>query len=516
MRCAAPWYEMNVQAPENRVSTCCFYYGKMPDWDQLEAANASMLDVWNHPDIQHIRRIQVDSAVDPGGCKDCGYFFNQPDKQEVPYFNFEAPPDLSDKQRQNLELAKAEFESGATELKSLPLRQFFFFGFQCNINCIMCIQIPRRREVREQIADDLYQRWKEWFAYALSVDCMGGDPFAIMSCLKFMRSFVDDPDLDSVRLNLYTNGHLIDRHLDWLKKKRKVGFQISLDSVEEGYEYIRAGGKWEHLRANLMAVQDLIQGERPDWVLATNALMTRTGVPFLPSYARFHVESGILTNFYTLSQARGNEEVMVKEDITRYPFLLDDLPHWEEYFQEAIAIFTAAGRTVETEMLEKYRGIVKANIENRPTYVAPTNVVASVSGDDVGRMVVQKWRLVDNVVRRNEHGLGFDVEKADSGLFLRVNFFDTLPPSGIVTYRLKWHKAIPVPGTVYCIVMVNGVPSVKILNYREFFADDGFVKEVTAHITEAAKGGNQHLLIQLGSAGSGKFNLLPDTFELLL
>ncbi|AMW34375.1 hypothetical protein AY555_03315 [Haematospirillum jordaniae] len=49
---------------------------------------------------------------------------------------------------------------------------------------------------------------------------MGGDPFAIPSALKFMRCFVDDPDLDAVRLNIFTNGHLIDRHLDWLMANR--------------------------------------------------------------------------------------------------------------------------------------------------------------------------------------------------------------------------------------------------------------------------------------------------------
>ncbi|WP_209316483.1 SPASM domain-containing protein [Haematospirillum jordaniae] len=134
MRCAAPWYEMNVQAPDNSVSTCCYYYGNMPFWDRLENADSSVLDVWNHPDIQYIRRIQMGETTDSYGCEGCGYFSNQTDKDDVPYFNFEAPPDLSEKQRQNFDLAKSEFESRAIELKSLPLRQFFFFGYQCNID----------------------------------------------------------------------------------------------------------------------------------------------------------------------------------------------------------------------------------------------------------------------------------------------------------------------------------------------------------------------------------------------
>lgn len=514
MRCAAPWYEMNVQAPENGVSTCCFYSGKMADWDRLEDADASMLEVWNHPDIQYIRRIQSGGTTDSYGCEGCGYFSNQPDKQDTPYFTFEAPPDLSEKQRQNLERAKAEFEAGAIEVKSLPLRQFFFFGYQCNIDCIMCIQIPRRREVPRRVLGDLYERWKEYFPYALSVDCMGGDPFAIASGLKFMRSFVDDPDLDAVRLNIFTNGHLVDRHLDWLRKKRKIGFHISLDSVEGGYEHIRSGGKWEHLRKNLIVLRNMVRDERPDWQLATNALMTRTSIPFLPNYAHFHVENDIPTIFHSLSQARGNEEILIKEDITRYPFLLDDLPDWENAFQEASAIFTEAGRTVEPMLLEKYRRLIKAGIESRPIYATPDKVFLSVSGDDLARLVTHEWGLDRGMIRHDERGLGFEPDKVSSWLHLRVSPFDTLPPSGIVTYRFKWKKAIPERGTAHCIVMANGT-AIKPVSYREIYADDGLTKEVTVRVTDAARARYRYLLAQLGSAESRKFNVLPDTFEVL-
>lgn len=96
-----------------------------------------MLEVWNHPDIQYIRRIQTGGTTYFYGCKGCGYFSNQLDKRDTPYFTFEAPPDLSEKQRQNLECAKAEFEAGVIEVKSLSLCQLFFFGYQCNIDCIL-------------------------------------------------------------------------------------------------------------------------------------------------------------------------------------------------------------------------------------------------------------------------------------------------------------------------------------------------------------------------------------------
>ena len=102
MKCTAPWYELNISAPDNMVSACCYYAGDKAPWrDEPTSLGA----YWNAPTMQALRRLQTQlrtrDAAATHGCSSCFFYENSGPGRA--YYDFSVPPpaDLSDAQRAN-------------------------------------------------------------------------------------------------------------------------------------------------------------------------------------------------------------------------------------------------------------------------------------------------------------------------------------------------------------------------------------------------------------------------------
>src|SRR5262249_52887784 len=129
------------------------------------------------------------------------------------------------------QLAMEEFAANRQILTAKPLRFYVNFGFACNLSCIQCHQVPRRATEGRQVSYDVLSKWREHFKSALEVCVIGGEPFALVEALKFIRAFVEDEEMKDVRLSIFTNGTLHHRHMETLVKKRKLSLAISMDSI---------------------------------------------------------------------------------------------------------------------------------------------------------------------------------------------------------------------------------------------------------------------------------------------
>jgi MoaA/NifB/PqqE/SkfB family radical SAM enzyme len=389
-RCSAAWYELNISAPDNIVSACCYYAGPKQPWSD---AFLNLADYWNSPEMQTIRRINSGKpAAVPNGCSDCFYFTNR--VSGATYYDFDIsqmPTDLSEMQRANWLKAKSDFDTGAIELSSTPLRIYANFGFGCNLSCTMCHQVPRRATNRRQVLADNVLGWREGLQSALEVTVIGGEPFALPEAVDFIRRFIRDPEFDPVRLVICTNGTVHHKHMKLLQQKRKLSMAVSLDSIYEGYERIRIGGKWDVVERNILMFVDAQRKDHPEWSLQTNGLIMKTGVPLLPAFARWHAQHGIITSFYDFINSRGTEDAYYRENILHNPQILDDMPEWEDYFHEAVEIFRKADLTYAADSLDHYRArVVESVAAHRRTADRLkrndwTTVLAVTSGADFGQ-----------------------------------------------------------------------------------------------------------------------------------
>lgn len=219
MKCNAGWYELNISAPDNEVSACCYYHGPKDQWaDEYRDLNY----YWNSANFQHLRRVNIEGTAQ-SGCEGCHFFRNKsPETQyfaDLPRIDHNASP----LQQANWRLALEEFEGNRQILTAKPLRYYVNFGFACNLSCIQCHQVPRRRTNGRQVSSEVFYRWRDHFKSALEVSVIGGEPFALKEALKFIREFVEDEELKDVRLRIYTNGTLHHRHMETLAKKKETG-----------------------------------------------------------------------------------------------------------------------------------------------------------------------------------------------------------------------------------------------------------------------------------------------------
>ncbi len=517
--CNAPWSDFAVSSADNRTSVCCRFLGKAPTTFDTGGRVRPLAELWHSPEIQAVRRLQS-GHESLSGCSSCPNSIERPQTTRQVYFDYNDTEHLSPGQQANLDLARREFEAGTLEPISLPLRYLLYFSWFCNLSCTICNQLPNRDQMRAALPDDLFEQWREALAVALQVECFGGEPFTIPPAIAFMRKFAADPEMDPVRLRITTNGTLLHKHLDWLKQKRRVTLNVSIDSIGAGYERIRVGGSWEQVRANLLAAQHIAHSEQPEWVVSTNALITKTGIPFLPEFARFHVESGLNTFFQALRFDRGNEEVLYHEDVLAFPGLLKEVEGWRDFFAEAIAILADGGLNGAAEGLSGFYEQLKRS-EHHPYYrINPfglrlavvegaANILGLVAGS-VGKAETDS--IIASPPDIVEGNAGFVSMDPDFGLAIRITFGHGVPSGGIIGLRLAWSLPLPV-GSIPCHALFYDMPPFQLLSWKESTSAaertiDMVIRDTVAARTQIA------MVPTMMNAKIGIRNALPDRLEI--
>jgi len=456
-RCSAGWYELNISAPDNVVSACCYYHGGKEPWlDEYKDLRA----YWNSAEMQRLRLLNSGKTLGTllskarSGCAGCHFYENK--TAGTGYYDFSREPaDLDVRQRENWLAAKSDFEQGRLRVSSLPLRIYANFGFGCNLTCGACIQVPHRKNNRRQVLADTILRWREDFRSILDFSIIGGEPFALPEGLKFIRAFIDDESLAAVRLSVFTNGTVHHKHWDLLRRKEKLSLTISLDSIGTGYARLREGGNWEIVERNMVDFLDLARKDRPQWRISTNAMMTKTGIRSIPEFARWHVRHQVGTWFYDFISTPGNEDFYNVENVLRYPQQLDDMPEWRERINDAICIFDEGKRPGEAASLRHYLGrlerAVAETAERRRIFLAaPAGdrwrpLLVNTGAQDVAASVaIESAEPAGNPLSIVDAGaLVFTQTRVgDSACTRFVNLKPVAAPS-MVRATLRWYRRQP-------------------------------------------------------------------------
>ncbi|WP_143273009.1 radical SAM protein [Azospirillum palustre] len=361
-RCNAPWYELNISCPDERVSCCCYYNGPIDPY-KIDEKNVDAY--WNSHNMQRVR--ELNSSVDSdekNGCSNCFYFNNFNNADYFSGLNPDSPPrNMSDLQRKNWELSVSEYAAGRTSVESRPMLYYFNFGFACNLSCIQCIQVPYRTTNKKQLKAETLFSWKDAFRSALEVRVIGGEVFVLPEAIKFIRWFIDQDDLEDVTLGIITNGSLLHKHLNTLKRKRKLVLSFSLDSVGESYEEIRTGGVWKQVAENIAEFLSVAQEEGREWSGAIGSGLMRTGLRHLPDLAAWAMDNRMGISFFEVGMVRGNEAVIEHESYLWNPLVLDHVPNWSEKFDQAIDIFRTHGHPHTADTLGIFQKTLHSKIE---------------------------------------------------------------------------------------------------------------------------------------------------------
>ena len=351
-----------MSGPDNRVTACCYYAGETDEWG---GETVKFDDYWNSHRMRYLRRLQIDPTPPAGhGCSDCHLYTNQAPGYDRYDYSPERPPvGLSAKQEANWLLGKQEFLAGAEVLTSRPARVYANFGFGCNISCTMCHQVPRRLDNRRTMSADQLLGWGDDIERSRQMIVIGGEPFTLPQAVKFMRGFISEESrYETVQLAITTNGTVLHKHWNTIHRKNRLAICISLDGIGEAFEAVRLRASWADVERNILKLVEARDTDRPEWEISTASLIQKSTLKNLPEFARWHAKHNLESVFSDFISAPGVEDTFYRENFLHNPALLEDIPEWRSYFDEAIDSFAKAGRESTVASLTHFKRRVEAAV----------------------------------------------------------------------------------------------------------------------------------------------------------
>jgi len=243
--CAAPWRGLHIN-PTGDVKTCC-------------AGNPNMLGNLNQQPIHEILNSdvlkQIRSSIAQGKphryCNNC--------------IKAERLGAASERQWHNN--VNTDFDpTTAGQDYHYPVIVDIRWNTTCNLSCNYCAEacsskwaslkkIPVKSETRSYYADvcNFMEQHKD---HIHEVALVGGEPLLLPENERLL-----DVIPDSTVVTLITNLSVDlskNKIFQKLTARKRVGWSISFDNIEQRFEYVRHGAQWEILQHNLSMVKELI------------------------------------------------------------------------------------------------------------------------------------------------------------------------------------------------------------------------------------------------------------------
>jgi len=361
-KCSAPWYNTGLYVWEDSVSMqpCCYLPGS---YFKISETDFDINTVINNPVHQQIRKDLVNANPKSLCTKwNCKYYNTDTTLAFDSSVANVSEEGLRPEQIENLRLAKKEYSENAIEVNSVPLCIGITFGFKCNFDCPMCPQRPLAKKhpyTLERFPAETLLKLKPLLKKTLVISVIGGEPFVLKECVKFLDAITKDPDFKTVKLDLWSNAIFIDKYWDILKRHPQLTLTVSPDSIGDTYEYIRRNGKWAKFESNIKMFNKIAKENNLTWNINSHNILMKSTIDKIVEFSTWSVENNINSKFTILTSIGEGEEFCSNEDVIKYPKLLNDIENWEEKMQKAIEIFKNANQKDAVETLSFYKEYIK-------------------------------------------------------------------------------------------------------------------------------------------------------------
>ena len=232
----------------------------------------------------------------------------------------------------NIELNKLEMESNKTVLESRPHRLMILLTTRCNLDCIMCDRVKRKRhftiplEVIEKIYPLLpFTTWLNW---------QGGEIFLVE---YFKDIFMKITEYPHVFQNILTNGLLIDSQWAELLSNSNSGVTYSIDAVTKTtYEKIRKGSRFNDLIKSCEAMNKSRIKYRSSNGLEITSVVMKSNYKELSLFPEFCKNFGFtsLRFDYLHPEVIPEEDIILSNDLQSCAYLRSKLPEIKQECRE--------------------------------------------------------------------------------------------------------------------------------------------------------------------------------------
>lgn len=243
--CYAPWTNIHLN-PQGSYKTCC---GAGVDIADLR--RQSIDTVYNSQTLIQIKKDLLHNKTN----KNCVNCYRQESMSSVSERNWY--DDIANKQTINLDNLEASY------IQNLDIR----WSTTCNLSCSYCShdassqwaaykKIPVERLDYSDTIKDIIEFIKKNKNTLKNLGLLGGEPL-----LQKENSLLLDVISDDVHINIVTNLSVPlenNKIFHKLLLKKNVAWDISFDTIEDRFEYVRHGADWNTQINNIRYLQNLV------------------------------------------------------------------------------------------------------------------------------------------------------------------------------------------------------------------------------------------------------------------
>jgi organic radical activating enzyme len=262
--CSQPWISLDIGSG-GEFKPCCYFNNniKQEDGNEYNIINHTVEQVYNSSYMRDLRQ-QFIQGKQPDPCSRC--WNEERDGAEskrmllkhrfIPY-SFDTNWDEDDIQN----------------LKFLSIQT----GNICNLKCRICNSGNSSKIAEEQLRQipihqrkthNIYKKlvagrwvseqsiWDKFTDINLNIeyfDIAGGEPMLQNDQFQMLKTMVHQGRANQVQLHYNTNGTVFpDHHSDLWKKFKMVDIAVSIDNIQDRFEFERSGANWSVLQDNLV------------------------------------------------------------------------------------------------------------------------------------------------------------------------------------------------------------------------------------------------------------------------
>ena len=247
--CYSPWTNIDID-PAGKITPCCKFQKRY----YTETFNIQTDSIDSYVDSNLLQSVKQDFANDqwPKGCERCRIEEenNIPSKRQLDW-------DRWKEHYQQIDSTQTQFITASIA-----------FGNTCNLKCITCSSYASSRwqqEYREVYnidhphvkfyRQDFVQRFTKLAPGLLHLDVPGGEPFlsGIKEQQSLLQYYIESGRSNQMTLHYTTNATIFPDESWWefWQHFKEVDIQLSIDSTNEKYEYIRYPAEWSGIVSNV-------------------------------------------------------------------------------------------------------------------------------------------------------------------------------------------------------------------------------------------------------------------------
>ena len=244
LTCAAPWRSLHIQT-NGDVKSCC-----AGDYALGNLNNQAINDILTSQKAQDLRKTMKANGLNEKYCRVCIDGISKGYGAEREWHN-NTSPDFK------LDTANDSFQH--------PSLVDVRWNTTCNLNCNYCdeefsskwasLKKLSHTGVTRKYYNDVCDFLNTQLDKIKLVAMVGGEPLLLNENIKLLEHIPD-----TCTINLISNGSVdfnTNKVFKALAEKININWELSFDNVNEKFEYVRHGGKWDLLVDNIKKISKL-------------------------------------------------------------------------------------------------------------------------------------------------------------------------------------------------------------------------------------------------------------------